>query len=374
MKSVPRIFAVLSLSALAWACNQEAPQPEEGKGTQPVTSASGLRTRPNPMASGSAAPRPQREPRAKGVAGRFLTAALALDLKDDQRATVKKLSEEAAAEKPEDARAGMKEMNTEIVAGIKAGKVDAAKLEPHYAKMDEAQKEKHAVQVKALNDLHAALTPDQRKALVAALETKEAERNGPAAGAPGASGAAAAPVPPPAEPKVDPAKEKERKADMAKRELERMTRELGLDEAQQKEMEKVIAKKKEAKEDRKAMREAEKKRFEKLLSEFEKDKFDASKLELSPKSTMREHAKMMVEHYNAVLKVIKPEQRDKFASSIERGHGMMGRGMGRPMGGMGGGMGPYGRGGGGRGGPGGPHGPGGPGGPHGPPGDEGSGE
>jgi Spy/CpxP family protein refolding chaperone len=354
--SVSRISAVLSLSALAWACNNEAPAPEDTK-SEPVASATATQNRrtPNPLASGSATPRrPTFRPR--GVSGQFITAALALDLKDDQRASIKKLEEASATDRPADGREAMQALNKEIVEGIKAGKLDTAKLEPHYADMEKADKTRDEGQAKILGDLHAALQPEQRKALVAALKAKDAEREPPA-------GAAKPPEPP----KPDPAKEKERKAEMNKREVERLTRELGLDEAQQKQAEAAVAKKKEDKgEDRTKQKEANKKRMEKLYAEFEKDKFDASKLELTSKSTMRDHAKSQVDYVNALLKIVKPEQRDKLAATIERGHGMgMGRGMmdrgmmgGRP----GWGRGPGGPGG--HGGPGGP--PGGPGGPGGP--------
>src|SRR5690349_7279787 len=100
--SVSRISAVLSLSALVWACNNEAPQPEDTKG-EPVASATASQARrmPNPMTSGSGAPR-RPTFRARGVSGTFITAALALDLKDDQRANVKKLEEASSNDKPAD--------------------------------------------------------------------------------------------------------------------------------------------------------------------------------------------------------------------------------------------------------------------------------
>lgn len=352
--SVSRISVVLSLSALAWACNNEAPTPEDTKGAVASATASQTRRMPTPMASGSGAPR-RPTLRARGTSGQFITAAQALDLKDDQRETIKKLEEASANDKPADGREAMQALNKEIVEGIKAGKLEPAKLETHYADMEKAEKSRDEGQAKILNDLHTALTPEQRKALVTALRTKDAEREGP-------PDAAKAPEPP----KPDPAKEKERKAEMSKREVERLTRELTLDEAQQKQAEAAVAKKKEDKvEDRKLAKEANKKRSEKLYTEFEKEKFDATKLELTAKSTMRDHAKSMVDWVNSLLKIVKPEQRDKLAATIERGHamGMGGRGMDRGM--MGGRPG-WGRGPGGPGGP--PGGPGGPpGGPGGPP-------
>ncbi len=325
-----RIATVLSLSALAIACNNEANQPTEQTKAEPVVSSSAAMRQQRPMPPGSASGRGMRGARgahrARGMSGRLITAALALDLKDDQRETVNKLQEDPTengppGDKPDGQKKSMEELNQEIAAGIKAGKIETAKLEPHYAAMDEAHKTRQEAEAKKLNDLHAALTPEQRKALVVAVKAKQTERPG---------------MRPPddakEQPKVDPAEQKQRKAEFQKRELVRMTKELGLDEAQQKDVEKLLAKQKDEKPDFKATRDANDKRMDKLLTAFEKDTFDATKIELSAKPAMRDHAKQMVDYLNALLKIVKPEQRDKLAATVERGHGMHGGGM------MGGGM------------------------------------
>lgn len=65
-----------------------------------------------------------------------------------------------------------------LVAQVRAGKVDAAGLSKELDGIQAEVRERSARMAKALNDLHAALEPAQREALVASLQAKLAEGRG----------------------------------------------------------------------------------------------------------------------------------------------------------------------------------------------------
>jgi len=305
------------------ACNNgESASPEPGKQAAPVT--------PTPSAMPDQKPRTMKSPRADrrrgdrksrrggfGVSGRFFNAALALDLKDDAKSEIEKIQD---GSKPVDGKpaadstkTAMEALNKEITAGIKAGKIDAAKLDPLYAEVDKAHKARQEAEAKALNELHAKLDATQRKAVADAIRADqkkrsermekmmEAKKDAPA----GDEKAAAKPG-------------ANTKRAMGTHRLERLTRDLGLDDDQKKKVEALEAKQKAV--DPKAMREQQEKRMTALVDAFEKDAFDATKLDLSTTPPMKEHSKAMVAELNALLGIVKPEQRDKLAEAVERQH------------------------------------------------------
>jgi len=311
------------------ACdNAETTKPEPDKQQQPVAPTPSATTRKAMKSPKGDRRRGDRKSRRGnfGVSGRFFRAALALELKDDVKSEIEKIQEgltpadgapQAAATKT-----AMEALNKEITAGIKAGKIDAAKLEPLYADVDKAHKARQEAEAKALNDLHAKLDAAQRKAIVDSIRADqkkrsermekmmEAKKDAPAgddkAAAKGGPGV---------------------KRPMGARNLERLTRDLGLDEDQKKKVEALEAKQKPL--DPKAMREQLEKRTTALTDAFEKDTFDATKLDLATTPPMKEHSKQMIAELNGLLGIIKPEQRDKLAEAVERQHSDRGAWGGR---------------------------------------------
>ena len=264
-------------------------------------------------ASGSAAPgdRDGRRGMRGGPSTMLFEAARALDLKDDQKAKVEAAEKNARAGSGEPAREAMKtaskELHTELVAGIKAGKIDNAKLEPRYAALEKLAAEGHAKEAEALGALHAALDPTQRKAVTASVRTKQAAREAKMARRAGADGGAA---------------DGGAAHFQTKRMLGGLTRGLELDAEQEKKVDALVAK-----DDGKGHPDpAEmKKHVEALLTAFEKDTFDAKKLEAFDAKKARGPMEQETKLLTQLLPILKPEQREKLAAKMEKGPSPHGR-------------------------------------------------
>jgi Spy/CpxP family protein refolding chaperone len=221
-----------------------------------------------------------------------------IQLTDPQKASVKKLEQQFAVPDQSGDKA-FKDFNDALVEGVKAGKIDTTKLEPLYAEIDKAVQARHDRQVQALDSLHAALDPAARKALVEAVQKRQSERE--------AHMAEAA------------AKKKDWRAEFAKRRLERMTQELSLDADRQKRVQALLAQDQPSAptDDEKA---AAKKRVDDFLAAFEKDTFDAKSLDLGELPDKNAHTRMdhRVAFLNKLLPILTPEQRDKYATQLER--------------------------------------------------------
>lgn len=253
----------------------------------------------------------------RGPSVMLFQAARALDLKDDQKTKVEAAEKDAHAATDEAARDAMKaaskDLHAELIAGIKAGKIDTAKLEPKYAAIEKLTAAGHAKEVLALTALHDALDATQRKAVTASVrakqaarEAKMAHRGGHDGGAPDGGGASF----------------------QTKRMIGGLTRGLELDAEQEKKVDAIVAK-----DDGKGRPDpAEmKKHVEALLTAFEADKIDPKKLELDAKKArgpMEAETKLLTQ----LLPILKPEQREKLAARMEKGpspHGRRG-GFGNP--------------------------------------------
>ncbi|MFO0570573.1 MAG: hypothetical protein U0263_33350 [Polyangiaceae bacterium] len=299
----------------------ETAKPAETAKAAPLPSASAAAQPSNAAPAESAAPaRPRRE--RAGLAGSMLAAAGDLDLPADKKQAIEQLGGELDAPGPTDPEA-QKSLHAAMVEGVKAGKVEMTKLEPSLAQLDKAAGARKDAEVKALDGLHKQLDAAQRKALVEAVKKRQAEREArwkERADADKDKGADA----------------KKRDEERAKRRLERMTSELGLDADQQKKAEPVLKKHQEERgpggPDGAAGMEEMKKRTAALLTAFEKDTFSAAKLDFgADQKRHREKAKKQVEYLNAMLGILKPEQREKLAGTLEE-RGGRGRGFGRGRG------------------------------------------
>lgn len=244
-----------------------------------------------------------------GPSSMLFQAAHALDLKDDQKAKVEAAEKSAhtgATEASRDAmKAAAKDLHTDLVAGIKAGKIDTSKLEPRYAAVEKVIDESKAKEADALDALHAALDVTQRKAVTASVRAKLAKREEKMAHREGADGGMAA---------MDGGKA----GWTSKHSIDRLTHGLDLDADQQKKVDALVAKEDAAKTghpDPAAM----KKSVEALLTAFEKDTFDAKKLDAfdlkKARGPMEEEAKLLAQ----LVPILKPEQREKLATKMEKG-------------------------------------------------------
>jgi len=235
-----------------------------------------------------------------GLAGVLLRGAYEFSLTDDQKATLDKAEDGLYADAAATPWAAIKAFHTDLVAGIRASKLDGAKLQADYAALDKAVQAGQGREADALNAVHAALDATQRQALVDQIKAKRAARESREHPFVGPDGGA---------------------FDPSKRRLERLTTELTLDDAQQKAVGALLAR------DPTmtlaaitARRDASKKRVEALLTEFAKDVFDARKLDLTAGNGKTPHE--MLEHQaaftGALLNILHPDQREKLAVRTER--------------------------------------------------------
>ncbi len=305
MRTVHALASVLLTGTLLHlAACKDAPKSDP----TPAASASAVVTDASPASAGDAgaaatgeagAPTPIAPPRAmvRG-AGHFsllFAAARALEMKDDQK---DKLD---AVAKPfqgaGDARDETRAVHDELIAQVKAGKLDAAKLEPLYAALEKATKERRELELAGLDALYAALEPAQRTATVAAIRPRIAAHDAQAkASAPdgGAGGEGA-------------------------RIAERLGKMLTLDDTQRQKVEAAVPKDLHARSE--ADREERKKQLEALLTAFEKPAFAAKKLPAPDPKKARSSVQDQAKFLGQIVPQLKPEQREKLASSMSHGHG-----------------------------------------------------
>jgi Spy/CpxP family protein refolding chaperone len=245
--------------------------------------------------------------RAPGQVGMLTNAARALALTGEQRM---KIDAAEKLVKPDLSGSGSRDelstLNADLVSGVKAGKLDEAKIEADLKAIEQAAKDRSDKEATALNAIYAALEPAQRAQAVEKVrnhnemvESKRAEQKR---------------LPRP--PEIS-----------AQKRMEGLTRDLGLDAEQEGKAQAAAA----------ALPtpapvddEAEaKKRNDAVLAAFEKDGFDATKLEAQDTKRARRGAEQNVKLVAALLPILKPEQREKLAARVER---QMQTGRGRTRG------------------------------------------
>jgi Spy/CpxP family protein refolding chaperone len=281
---------------------------------------------PTPATSADAGDHEGREAHG-GPGAMFFQAARTLDLKDDQKAKVDAAEKTAHAGATEASREAMKtaakDLHTDLIAGVRAGKIDTSKLEPRFTAVEKVIGDSQAKDAEALTALHAALDTTQRKAVTANVRAKQALREEKMAHHEGMDAGMAA---------ADGGKG----GWTSKHSVDRLTHGLDLDADQQKKVDAIVAKEDAAKPGPGRPDPAEmKKNVEAMLTAFEKDTFDAKKLDMfdakKARGPMEQEAKLLAQ----LVPILKPEQREKLAAKMEKGpspHG--GRGAGfrpRPL-------------------------------------------
>ena len=236
-------------------------------------------------------------PRHAGFAGQLLREALTLDgITDDQRDAIGKLGPPLDSD---DVRAAYRSFRSDLAAGVRTGAVDKAKSAADDAAVDKAAAAEQQRQADAIDGLHAALDGGMRKALTASVRAKRAAlEHGPVvvpdAGAP----------------------------ELQKRRLDRLTHELGLDDAQQKQVAALVGRSEVVTPATiQARRDDLRKRTDALLAAFEQDTFSAKRFDLTMTPGRRPHEVLdkQATFYGALTGLLKPEQRARLAARIDRG-------------------------------------------------------
>jgi Spy/CpxP family protein refolding chaperone len=260
-----------------------------------------------PTGSSSAMRRNAMMVRAGGAVGALFRAASQADLSEEQKTKIEAIATDLReGDKNEAADGGgpgkeMKALHDELVAGVKAGRIDNAKMEPHYAVLEREAKERAARDVDGLGKLHDVLDADQRKKLGEQVKKQEEERNDKAKKAEAAH-ADAGPRPSP-----------------QKRRFERYAKDLDLDTEQKKKLDAMIPN-----EDPKVvttMREDAKKRVDITCDAFMKDTWDGKAIPGPDVKQVRKPMDEQVKFFNSLLPVLKPEQREKLATRLEKQNG-----------------------------------------------------
>jgi Spy/CpxP family protein refolding chaperone len=318
-----RALVAVSVLALVVGCNKEsAPEANKaaGSASAPATASASA---PLAAASGSASAGPMHHKKRMGggVAQMLVNEASELQLDAAKKAKVEDLQKQMRAEMP---REEMKALHDEIVAEIKANKIDQAKIDAKQADVEKAMKAHHDKQTDALNQLHATLDEGQRKAVVAKVREDMKKRDERMAKW--------------KEKAKDKEADKDKGKDMKKGFSGHLAKELDLTEAQQKKVEAIAPK-----DDKAAMPDwdAMKKHEDAILDAFEKDGFDAKKLEM-PAEAKKFHGPMDAKFLSQLLPILDQKQRDKLADDMSKMgdmHGkpgmMHGPGMGHGPGMMG---------------------------------------
>lgn len=240
----------------------------------------------------------------RGLAGAFFRAAEEANLTDDEKAAIDKLEEPILSDPGP--RHELAAFRADLVASIKAGRLDGAKLQADEAAVAKGTLARQDEQATALNALHQALTAEQRKSVVDTLRASQAGHEHPSF----ASNDAGV-------------------SEWVAHRLERMKSQLVLDLDQQKEVAAVLARSEPPSPGVLHARfEAAKLQTTDLVNAFEKDAFDAKKLDLSvtPGKKPSEPLERQVKYLGQLLPILTAGQRDRLATTIEkprdrRGHG-----------------------------------------------------
>jgi Spy/CpxP family protein refolding chaperone len=202
----------------------------------------------------------------------------------------------------------VKELNADVVAGIKAGKVDLAKLEPRLVALDTERQVRREKEADAVNALWAALDATQRKTIAAEARTAQAARDRVFEQTKDVTEEAA-----------------DQRAEFKKHRAERMAKDLDLDAEQAKKVDPLFAKQDEPATTAAIHAEA-KKKTDPALAAFEGDAFDAKKLEAfkAPGKKGRGPVESGIKLMAQLVPILKPEQREKLAATFDERMMMVG--------------------------------------------------
>lgn len=300
IRSIAWVLPLTLASSVCGACAQRTTPPGATATTTPVGT-----TPPSARAPSEAQPQAQATRVQHGAADpthALLHATDGMPLSDPQKATVQSLEQQLKSNE-RDTGAAFQTFRSDLAAQVRSGAIDPTKVQIDQSAASTALQAHVAKEADTLNGLHAALEPSQRKAAVA--EVRAARQ---AAGTEDAKGAAPDAGMPSAQ-------------DIARMRQERMTRELGLDAAQQQQVASLLASQPAPSEGPMKMMEEHRHRTDALLNAFESDTFDARTASPTPPTTaaqmVREGTDQEVAFLSRLLPILRPDQRDRLATNME---------------------------------------------------------
>lgn len=228
-----------------------------------------------------------------GLAGLIVATAREVGVMDAQQRELDKV-EQALGPGPKDE---VKALQAEVAAAVRAGALDPAKLAPRIDAVEQALGARKDKEAAALVAIGTALAPSQRGPVVTAVRVRLAARADHA----------------PERGKVE--------VDAVKRRVERLSRELDLDAAQQKKVEALVTAEKPVVDE--AARDERQKRVVAVLDAMEAGTLDAKTADLGPvgkgaRAALDKHLAFVA----SLLPLLDAKQREHLAASIERGRGV----------------------------------------------------
>jgi Spy/CpxP family protein refolding chaperone len=262
---------------------------------------------PTTTATTEAAPAPKPQPRHQGqhpMVEMVFAELSGVGLSDAQKAAID-LIEKDLKKQTEAIEAPKKQLDSDVADGASAGKIDKVKIDADLKKVIQTAESTAIAVQDAMNKLHKTLDPTQRKKLVELLRAEAAKHHGHEHGM---------------GPKGD-AKGDEHHEMAHQKPGEKLAAELGLTPEQREKLSKKLEI--ELKVNKTNMKEhwgTMQKHMKTLLDAFESDTFDAKKAGVG--SNIGQMVKMMaagrIRFVEAVLSVLTPEQRGKFADHIRQ--------------------------------------------------------
>ncbi len=240
----------------------------------------------------------------RGAAAQMFRAARELDLTQDQRSTIEQLAQGLRGEHA--GRAQNQAMRAALVEGVRAGAIDMTKVAPLQTANDQARQAYVARQATALDGLWSALQPAQREALVASVRARQSARAAHWA-----------------EKKQERAQEGQTASGWQQQRLAHLTTELSLDASQQQAVAGLLASRQTKTPEQRASFHAQAKaRNDALLTAFASDSFEANNLDLAPAAGPRMGwAQHRAEFLSQLVPILRADQRETLASSMENEHG-----------------------------------------------------
>jgi Spy/CpxP family protein refolding chaperone len=312
-RASPPLAALCGSLVAALACLSCTQRNDQGAATSSAAQAVAAPSASGSASGATATRSPKAHPRG-GTVALFFRAAEDLDLTSAQHETIAKLEPRLHADDSD--RAAGETLRSDLAAGIRAGAIDQAKVAADQAALEKIALADEQARVAALNGLHDALSPSDRKAVTSDVRVSETARE-PHRNLPDMDDAGASP--------------------WTRRRLQRLTLELDLDPSQQKEVAALLSKDERPESfPHRDAGEAGKRRLDALLDAFDQDAFDAGALfqstgnaGLAPR-TWLDHEVAFLGH---LLPILKPAQREKLAASVVRPRGewrALGEGFGDP--------------------------------------------
>jgi Spy/CpxP family protein refolding chaperone len=233
--------------------------------------------------------------RRQGFAGLAFNSAGELPLSDDQVSTLKKLEDDFEP-LDRDVRSAHDQFEADLSAALRSGTFDDAKLKDDEAAIDRFALAAQAYEVGALDGLYAALDPDERSDLVAAVRAREAAFQTRRSSPPDSDARVAA-------------------AQRNDQTLDRMSRDLTLDTKQQRKVADLLAKE-EGGTGRADSRDEMLRRLDLFLTAFDKPGFDAQRVDLT--DSKPHAAQGGAAFLQKLAPILTRDQREKLAAARSR--------------------------------------------------------